>query len=100
MIAVQNILFKPGRIMATPACLQELERAGQNLWEFMARHIAGDWGVVDADDAEANNQSLKDGSRLLSAYLLKTGEKIWIITEAEDENGHRIASTGILPSEY
>ena len=100
MIAVQNILFKPGRIMATPDCLHELERAGQNLWEFMARHIAGDWGVVDADDAEANNQSLKDGSRLLSAYLLKTGEKIWIITEAEDENGHRIASTGILPSEY
>ncbi len=100
MIAVQNILFKPGRIVATPACLHELERAGQNLWEFLARHIAGDWGVVDADDAEANNQSLKDGSRLLSAYLLKTGEKIWIITEAEDENGHRIASTGILPSEY
>jgi hypothetical protein len=100
MIAVQNILFKPGRILASPGCIHELERAGQNLWEFMARHIAGDWGVVDADDAEANNESLKDGSRLLSAYLLKTGEKIWIITEAEDENGHRIASTGILPSEY
>lgn len=100
MIAVQNILFKPGRILASPGCIHELERAGQNIWEFMARHIAGDWGVVDADDAEANNESLKDGSRLLSAYLLKTGEKIWIITEAEDENGHRIASTGILPSEY
>ena len=35
MIAVQNILFKPGRILATPACLEELERAGQNIWEFI-----------------------------------------------------------------
>lgn len=52
MIPVQNILFKPGRILATPACLEELDRAGQDLWEFI-----------------------------------------------EDENGHRIASTGILPSE-
>jgi hypothetical protein len=100
MIAVKTGLFKPGRILASPGCLEELERAGQNLWEFMARHIAGDWGVVDAEDAEANNQSLKDGSRLLSAYLLKTGEKIWIITESEDDDGHRVASTGILPSDY
>ena len=46
MIAVKSGLFKPGRILASPACLEELERAGQNLWEFMARHIAGDWGVV------------------------------------------------------
>ena len=65
-----------------------------------SRHIAGDWGVVDADDAQANNQSLKDGSRLLSAYLLKTGEKIWIITEAVDDKGRREASTAILPSDY
>lgn len=100
MIAVKSGLFKPGRILVTPGCLEELERAGQSIWEFMARHIAGDWGVVDGDDAEANNQALKDGSRLLSAYLLKTGEKIWIITEAEDENGQRIASTGLKPSEY
>jgi hypothetical protein len=100
MIAVKSGLFKPGRILASPGCIEELERAGQSLWEFMARHIAGDWGVVDAEDAEANNQALKDGSRLLSAYLLKTGEKIWIITEAENDDGHRVATTGIKPSEY
>ena len=100
MIAVKKSLFKPGRILVTPGCLHELERAGQNIWEFMARHLSGDWGVVDADDAESNNQSLKDGSRLLSAYLLKTGKKMWIITEAADDSGNRIASTGMLPSEY
>ena len=100
MIAVKTGLFKPGRILATPGCLEELERAGQNIWEFMARHISGDWGVVDADDANANNQSVKDGSRLLSAYRLKTGVKIWVISEAEDDHGHREASTAILPDQY
>ena len=101
MIAINKTpLFKPGRILATPGCLEQLEKAGQNLWQFMARHLAGDWGVVDADDAEANNQALKDGTRLLSAYRLKTGQKIWIITEAEDESGNRVATTALLPEEY
>lgn len=95
-----NPLFKPGQIVATPACLSELQRAGQNLWEFLARHLAGDWGDLEAEDKAANDEAVKDGSRILSAYILKTGEKIWIITEAEDDNGNRECSTGILPQEY
>ena len=64
------------------------------------RHVQGDWGDVGAEDAEANNESLKDGSRLLSAYILKTGEKVWVITEAEGDDGHRASSCLLLPSEY
>ena len=94
-------LFKPGQILATPGCLEALEKSGQTMMEFLQRHLAGDWGVVCADDAEANRRSLQDGSRLLSAYVLKDGKtKIWIITEAEDDNGNRAATTGLLPSEY
>ncbi len=100
MITVRTPLFKAGRLLATPGCLEAVAEAGENLWTFFARHLAADWGVVNADDAEANNQSLKDGSRILSAYLLRTGEKIWIITEAEDDQGNRAATTAILPSEY
>lgn len=101
MISINtNPLFKPGSILATPACLEELQRAGQNLWEFMARHLAGDWGELDAEDKAANDEAVKDGSRILSAYTLKTGEKIWLITEAESDNGEREATTGILPREY
>lgn len=100
MITVRSPLFKPGRILATPGCLEAIEKSGENLWTFCARHLAGDWGVVDAEDAERNTQSVIDGSRILSAYLLKTGEKIWIITEAEDDQGIRAATTAILPDEY
>lgn len=101
MIAINKTpLFKPGRIVATPRCLEELERAGQNLWEFLARHLAGDWGVVDAVDKLSNDEALKDGSRILSAYILKSGVKIWVISEAEDDDGNREATTGLLPDEY
>jgi hypothetical protein len=55
------------------------------------------WG---AEDAEANNEALQDGSRLLSAYVLKTGEKLWCIPEAEDDQGNRAATTLLLPDEY
>ncbi len=100
MIAVKP-LFKPGRVLATPGCLEALETSGDNLWVYLSRHLAGDWGVVDAEDKAANNEALKDGSRLLSAYLLKDGEtKIWIITEAEDDHGNRAATTLLLPDEY
>ena len=101
MIPVNKPLFKMGQVVATPGALEALEQAQQTPWEFLSRHVAGDWGVVDAEDAEANNQALKDGSRLLSAYILKDGKtKIWVITEAEDDHGNRSATTLLLPSEY
>ena len=69
--------------------------------EFLSLHLAGAWGdELDAEDKAANDEALKDGSRILSAYILKTGEKIWLITEAEDDNGNREATTGLLPDEY
>jgi hypothetical protein len=100
MIAVKTPLFKPGKVVATPGALEALEQAGQSVWAFLARHLAGDWGVVNAGDKAANDESLKDGSRLLSAYSLSTGKKIWLLTEAEDDNGNRAATTALLPDEY
>jgi hypothetical protein len=67
---------------------------------FVFRHAAGDWGDLSREDLLANAQSLKDGTRLLSAYHLKDGTRIWVITEAQDNVGHREATTILLPSEY
>ena len=102
MIAVNNSSFKPGRVVATPLCLEALEQSGQTPWTFLARHLAGDWGIVDDEDAQANNEALRDGSRLLSAYLLDDEQKtkIWVITEAVNDDGHREATTLLLPEEY
>ena len=100
MVALKTPLFKPGKVVATPAALEALEQAGQSVWIFLARHLAGDWGAVDAHDKAANDEALKDGSRLLSAYSLNTGTTIWLVTEAKDDNGQRAATTALLPEEY
>ena len=88
-------LFPLGQIVATPGALAALEQASQGAHEFLTRHATGDWGHVDEDDRRKNELSLREGFRLLSAYHLTTGEKMWIITEAD-----RSATTLLLPSEY
>jgi hypothetical protein len=100
MIAQLHPKFSPGRIVATPAALEALDKSGQSPTVFLNRHVVGDWGDVCHEDRQANDQSLLDGSRLLSAYRTSLGEKIWIITEAVDDSGNRAATTILLPSEY
>lgn len=63
--------------------------------ELLARHISGDWGDLGAEDKEENELSLKEGFRILSAYKLPTGQKLWVITEAD-----RSATTILKPEEY
>ncbi|QDU25808.1 hypothetical protein ETAA8_08800 [Anatilimnocola aggregata] len=93
-------MFNLGKTVATPGALSALELAGQGPAQFLARHQSRDWGEVCEDDKLANDESLKDGSRLLSAYRTKLGVKIWIITEATDDQGRREATTILLPEEY
>jgi hypothetical protein len=92
--------FDLGQILATPGALEALEQSGQTPAFFLAKHCRGDWGEVCASDAQLNDQAVVDGSRLLSAYRTLKGERIWIITEAADNQGHRLATTTLLPSEY
>jgi hypothetical protein len=93
-------LFLLGPIVATPGALEALAASGQSPAEFLRRHLVGDWGSVCPDDATLNDEALVDGSRILSAYHTSDGAKLWIITEATDDNGNRSATTLLLPSEY
>ena len=95
MIAVRTPRFQLGVVVATPGALQTLAKAHTSAWEFLSRHVSADFGEVDAEDWQANLDGIKDGERILSAYTLKTGEKLWVITEAD-----RSSSTILLPDEY
>ncbi|MCA9177995.1 MAG: hypothetical protein KDB14_26205 [Planctomycetales bacterium] len=92
--------FHPGQLVATPGALKALGDNGSLPEQFLSRHVACDWGEVPAEDAQANELALVEGSRLLSAYALSDGRRIWIITEAEDGSGFRRATTILLPEEY
>ena len=60
----------------------------------------GDWGDLCEEDKRSNDEALVDGSRILSAYHTELGEKLWVITEAVDDEGVRQATTFLLPDEY
>jgi hypothetical protein len=92
--------FPLGQILATPGALNALGECHQNLLSFLARHSTGDWGVLSNEDRELNEIAIDDGSRILSAYRTNNGTKLWIITDATDENGKRSATTILLPEEY
>jgi hypothetical protein len=87
--------FNVGQLVATPGALQALAAAGQSPMEFVQRHQSGDWGEVPEEDRQKNEFSVTHGFRLLSAYTLRTGVRIWITTEAD-----RSATTVLLRSEY
>ncbi|WP_417377484.1 hypothetical protein [Gimesia maris] len=97
---MKSAKFPLGQVVATPDALEALESASQTPVEFLSRHASGDWGELDSEDKQANDDALTTGARLLSAYHTANNSKIWIITEAADENGRREATTILLPSEY
>ncbi len=92
--------FSLGQVVATPGALHALQEAGQSPADFLSRHVVGDFGDLDAEDKDLNDRAIIDGSRILSAYKTLRGDKLWVITEAADDDGDRSATTFLLPSEY
>jgi hypothetical protein len=88
-------MFVMGQLVATPGALEKLNEAGQKPIDFLARHLSGDWGDLGEEGRRANDIAIAEGTRLLSAYRLDTGTKIWIITEAD-----RSSTCILLPEEY
>ena len=96
-----TIAFHTGPIVATPGAIEALSRNDMTGIELLARHATGDWGDLCEEDKKANHAALQTGARILSAYHLPDGTKLWIITDAEiDEQHHRYATTFLLPDEY
>lgn len=84
-----------GRVLATPGAIEALIEARCDGGVLLDRHARGDWGELDDHDRAANDAALVNGGRVLSAYTLRTGVTLWIVTEHD-----RARTTLLLPSEY
>jgi hypothetical protein len=89
------IRFPLGHVVITPGCLAAFHESGDDPSIFVLRHATGNWGDLTPADRQANEEALKVDARLLSAYRLSNGTKIWIITEAD-----RASTCLLLPDEY
>jgi hypothetical protein len=85
--------FPLGQLVATPNALEFITQ--DNILTGIARHQSGDWGDVCAEDRQANDRAVVEGTRILSAYRAANGTKFWIITEAD-----RSVTTVLLPEDY
>ena len=102
----RNRLFAFGPLVATPGALRALVAEGADPARLLSRHGQGDWGALSADDHDANDEAVRSGERILSAYELGS-TRLWIITDAEVDGPTgrsgvcpRYATTLLLPSEY
>lgn len=82
-------------MVATPGALAAFEESGEEPTPYLQRHCGGDWGEVDEHDRKENEFSLEHGFRLLSAFTLKSGVRIWCISESD-----RSSTCVLLPEEY
>ena len=89
-----NSLFPLGLTCITHSAQEALQELNLDYQVLLHRHQRGDFGDLEPEDIESNKQSIIDGSRIFSAYILGD-TKFWCITEAD-----RNSTTILLPSEY
>ena len=85
--------FPLGQTVITRNALDRLHL--EDVHASLQRHARCDWGELWPADVQLNDDALRDGCRLLSAYRDRNGVKFWIITEAD-----RSATTVLLPEDY
>jgi len=94
--------FEMGQIVVTCGIQEKYMDEGstkhrQFVPGVLIRHSQGDWGLLEPEDRESNEESLRDGGQLMSVYKDDDGEKVWVIT---DRDGDKSITTVLLPEEY
>ena len=91
------MLFRVGKLVATPGALDAFTQSGDNPAVILARYVTGDWGEMCDEDKKTNDHavSAEDPGRLMACYKLSDGTRVWLITEWD-----RSVTTFLLPEEY
>jgi hypothetical protein len=85
--------FSLGALYVTTAADCVLVR--EDISRALVRHAKGDWGDLDEQDRQLNEEALGTHCRIFSVYHDRNKVKFWIITEAD-----RSVTTVLLPDDY
>jgi len=101
--------FHIGQVLSTPTISHAMS-ISPTFAKFLATSLERHQNIdsdVCGDDQELNRAAVIDGSRIFSSYKVGDdlqeiidSEKVWIITEAKNNEGNRRCTTILLPSEY
>lgn len=88
--------FKLGQCVATRNAVELMERQDINPLHLLLRHANGDDGDLSESDKALNAAAITSGNdRVFSAYVMPSGDKLWVITEWD-----RSVTTVLLPDDY
>lgn len=88
--------FKLGECIIARNAEQLMKQQNINPIDLLLRHVIGDDGDLSESDKAMNTVAIANGNeRVLSAYLMPSGEKILVITEWD-----RSMTTILLPEDY
>jgi hypothetical protein len=85
--------FSLGQVVATANAAVHVSPS--DIATMLARHQSGDWGDLDSEDRQTNEEALQSGGRLFSVYHVADGTKVYVITEWD-----RSLTTILLPEDY
>lgn len=71
-------LFELGQVVTTKEIADKLEP--EKIASLIRSHITGDGGILCNEDIQANQEAIKNGERVLSAFQTSQG-KVYVITE-------------------
>ena len=74
-------LFELGQIVTTRSIADSVDPS--KVASMIRNHITGNWGeggVLCNEDIDLNHEAIKNGDRVLSAYMVQ-GQKVYVITE-------------------
>ena len=91
-IGIKPTTFPLGQVVITANASARLHPAA--VQDGLRRHACGDWGELDSEDVQSNEDALEHGGGLFSAYGKGDG-RFWIITERD-----RSVTTVLLPEDY
>jgi hypothetical protein len=85
--------FKLGQLCITPNAAKAVP--ADEVLQAIARHAAGDWGLLDDHDRQENERALGSRGRLVSVYQSSNGSRFYVITDAGWQT-----TTLLLPEDY
>ena len=86
-------VYPLGRVTTTLGARRSLSR--QDMLNALLRQMRGEWSSVAGDAEQCELPLALDGCRVLGAYRSSSGQRFWIITEAD-----RSRTTVMLPEEF
>jgi len=85
-------LFELGQIVTTRTISESVDP--KKVASVIRNHVTGDFGILENEDIDANKEAIKQGDRVLSAYVVD-GSKVYVITEWD-----RSYTTVLFANEY